>query len=205
MTMLRLDEVLDWLDGRGYSNLGFILFGLIYKYYCVDSGTDVVDKLKGLCPERILINDGWWITGINCIDIVEAEPSDFSIAYFPPEYLERGEWNESSTVFALCVLIYRIWTLTLPYLDDPNDEEVDGDNLDKIRAKNVAMGRRYPLFLDDIPEMFRDFIRKGLSLQPEHRYQSVKEAFEDFTKIPYDWKLETKDGYQHFNWDQIIL
>lgn len=149
--MVRLSEILNKIDGCGYSHLGFVIYEMLCRYF-FETGKNVNPEdsyLEGLSPDRILLDDDWEDC-LRYIKIDEVTTSSNSSPYFPPEYETGGKWDSSCTVYALCAIIYRIYNCALPYVDDP-DEDIDL-LLSKERVENLLGERKYPLHLACFPE-----------------------------------------------------
>lgn len=184
---VRLGDILNQTDGSYHHDLGFILFGMICM--AVQKRTIDLDKLVGICPQHIYLNADWE-KGITDIHIAEDKFPYIFYAYYSPQFSKTGEWDSSDTVFSLASILYRIYTCTLPYIDDP-EEDID-TLLSTPHVENIAGERKYPLYLDCIPEPLRPFFQKALALKKKDRYHSIKAAADDFFRLPFAGTLYTQ-------------
>lgn len=185
---VRLGDILDQIDGSSYSDLGFILFGKIC--IAVQKRTLNLNTLIGICPQHIYLNADWAKSGIKEIHITEDKFPHVFYAYYSPQFSKTGQWDSSDTVFALACIMYRIYTCILPYIDDP-DEDIDA-LLSTPHVENISGERKYPLYLDCIPEPLRPFFQKALELKKKDRYPSLKAAADDFFRLPFAGTLYIK-------------
>lgn len=185
--MARLNDIIEKMEGTGHSDLGFIIFGMICRA-SLKRAIDM-DVLKGICPKQIYLNADWE-KGIDLIQIGEKKYPYTSYAYYPDNFIEYGLWDTSDTVFALASIVYRIYTGMLPYIDNP-DEDID-ELISNPRVENVAGPKRFPLYLDCIPEPLRPFFQKALALKKKDRYHSLKAAADDFFRLPFVGTLYNK-------------
>lgn len=175
---VRLSDILDQIDGTEHSDLGFIIFGMISR--AAIKRTIKMDALVGICPRHIYLNADWQ-NGIKEIHItVDKYPHTF-YAYYPPSFEETGRWDSSATVFALACIMYRIYTCMLPYIDNPNEDISELESNPPV--ENVAGKRKYPLYLDCIPEAWHPFFQKALALKKKDCYSSLKAAAEEFFRL----------------------
>lgn len=181
--MVRLSELLKHIDCTGHENLGFLIYASMCRFF-FDESKETESLLEGLSPDRILLNDDWEQRPIQ-IWIAAPNPPYTKYAYYPPEFLLGGKWDSSCTVFALCAILYRFWTCLIPYIDNEDDEYNDYEE-HRAEDLHLAIERPYPLYLADFPNGFHAFIQKGLSLQKEQRYQSLKDSIKDFVHLPFE-------------------
>ena len=185
---VRLGDIMDQIDGSGHSDLGFILFGTIST--AIQKRMINLDALVGICPQHIYLNADWAKEGFKEIHIAEDKYPHVFYAYYTPQFSKTGHWNSSDIVFALACIMYRIYTCILPYIDNPHD---DLDELEfNLPIENVAGKRKYPLYLDCIPEPLRPFFQKALALKKKDRYRSLKAAADDFFHLPFVGTLYSK-------------
>ncbi len=178
---VRLGDILDKIDGSIHSDLGFILFGKICM--AVQKGAIRMDSLVGICPQHIYLNADWE-EGIKEIHIAENKYPYIYSAYYTPRFIRSKEnWDSSDTAFALACIMYRIYTCILPYIDDPDEDVVA--LLTTPHVENIAGERKYPLYLDCIPEPLRPFFQKALALKKKDRYRSLKATADDFFRLPF--------------------
>lgn len=187
---VRLSDILNQIDGSIYYDLGFILFGTIST--AIQKRRINLDTLVGICPQHIYLNADWTKEGIKEIHIAEDKYPHVFYAYYTPQFLKTGQWDSSDAVFALASILYRIYTCILPYIDNPHD---DLDELEfNLPLENVAGKRKYPLYLDCIPEALHPFFQKALALKKKDRYRSLKAAADDFFRLPFVGTLYIKSN-----------
>ena len=182
--MLQLSKILNEIDGSIYSlELGYVIFHDVCYYFIEESNSKDKHFLEGLSPERIFLNDDWK-DGLKSISLDNPQPPFEALAYYPPSYVSgQSEWDDSCSVFALCAILYRISTCALPYIDNP-------DEIAEERVEDLTGERKFPLYLKCFRERsLQNFLRKGLSLDKESRYQTLEDAYEDFMKIPLEKEL----------------
>jgi serine/threonine protein kinase len=86
--------------------------------------------------------------------------------YAPIEqYSRRGEHGEWTDLYALCAVMYRMLTGIVP---DEATDRIKVDGLIKVRKLNRK-----------VPKHIAAAIEKGLSVQPEDRYQNMMELYNE--------------------------
>lgn len=175
--MVKLSDILGHMDGKKHRDLGLILFNIIFQAY--KNGTLDGKKLQYISPKDIYLNADWE-KEVSQVQIAEIKYPYIAYAYYLPDDLENETWDSSSLVFALCSIIYRIYTGLLPYIDNP-DEDLE-ELAFNPKVENFAGERKYPLFLDTVPEEYHEFFRKGLSLDKDVRYPSIAALAQELYK-----------------------
>ncbi|MCK4732186.1 MAG: protein kinase [Methanophagales archaeon] len=102
-----------------------------------------------------------------------------SITYTAPEVLKGEPRNFKSDLFSLGIIAYLLFTGRHPFYS------TDPSGLFSIREKLLSDEEpEKPREINpDIPEVHENVIMKMLAKNPENRYTSVKQAYEEFTDI----------------------
>lgn len=151
------------------------------------SGVDTIHKAgiihRDLKPENILLttNDDIKITdfGIARTGIVRNLTQDGGLVgtvdYVSPEYLERGQVDCRSDIYALGVLAYEMITKEPPF----RGESVIQTMTMRLRSDPVA-----PIILrPECPVALSNIVLKALARDPERRYQTADEMFIDLDRM----------------------
>ncbi|MDD2941448.1 MAG: serine/threonine-protein kinase [bacterium] len=151
------------------------------------SGVDTIHKAgiihRDLKPENILLttNDDIKITdfGIARTGIVRNLTQDGGLVgtvdYVSPEYLERGQVDCRSDIYALGVLAYEMITKEPPF----RGESVIQTMTMRLRSDPVA-----PIVLrPECPVALSNIVLKALARDPERRYQTAEEMFVDLDRM----------------------
>ena len=94
-----------------------------------------------------------------------------TIDYVSPEYLEQGQVDARSDIYALGTLAYEMVMQELPYKGKSLIETMTM----RLRSDPEPLHHRRP----DCPIALSNIILKAMTRDPEHRYQSAREMLED--------------------------
>ena len=183
--MVRLSDLFD-NDIDMPEGFGLVVFGELATK-CLEETEEENQFLEELCPERILLNDDWFIE-LSDLKIIKNRHTPQAYAYYPPDYLRSKTkvWDTSCTSFAIFSMAYRLLTGELPYLGRIPDELLMSETgLKYIKDKRKESKG---LKCDRIPPAFRDFFVKGLSLIKKGRYQAIGDTADDYSAIAETYK-----------------
>ena len=157
---------------------GLIVFGELAQEV-VERIREENNFLEGLCPERILLNEDWFI-GLTDIKIEPAKAPHTSYAYYPNEYIQGKPWTPSCTSFAIFTIAYKLLTGKLPYIG-----KIPGELLSSKEGLNYIKRSRKENMLDlsDIPPTFAEFFTKGLARRKKDRYNAIGDTADEFRQL----------------------
>ena len=175
--MVRLSDI---IENETYmpNGFGLIVFGELASK-CLEEDNAENKFMEGLCPERILLNDDWFVE-LTETNIESAKAPHTAYAYYPNEYLQGKPWTTACTSFAIFSIAYRLLTGELPYIGKIPDELLSSKEAMKFikrrRKENV-------LDLSKIPHTFVNFFIKGLALKKKNRYQAIGDTADEFSEL----------------------
>jgi serine/threonine protein kinase len=98
------------------------------------------------------------------------------VPYMPPEYIERGIFDQRGDLFSLGVLLYELLTGLRPY---------DGDSdLDTIRRIVAGVHQPVTTLAPDTPPQLAECIEYLLCTDPAQRFPSARSLLEALPSIP---------------------
>lgn len=176
--MVRLNNLIKDKTQWFNNYYGLVVYGALAQNYWEDTEENN-NLLDGLCPDRVLINDEWFQETLEAT----VEPTNTphtAYAYYPPEYLQGHKWDATCSVFALFAITYKILTGELPYIGDIPEELLTSEEGLKYIEKKREEGI---LNVEYIPDVFQDFITKGLMLSRDERYKTIGDTADEFSEL----------------------
>ena len=117
-----------------------------------------------------------------------------TVGYLSPEYIRDGHLDSRSDLYSLGVVAYEMIVGEVPF---------QGDNL--IECVSARLKCNAPSVLkknDKCPEKLAKIVDKLLQLEPENRYQSIKDVLRDLTRVRVK-KMSAK-GKENITRTQIL-
>lgn len=112
-----------------------------------------------------------------------------TIDYVSPEYLERGQVDARSDIYALGVLAYEMITSESPF----RGKSVIESMTMRLRTDPEAPDSLRP----DCPVALSNIVLKAMAREPEERYQSGGEMLEDLEALKKDLSVGVLNGGVH--------
>jgi len=115
-----------------------------------------------------------------------------TIDYVSPEYLERGQVDERSDIYALGVLAYEMITGEAPF---------KGKSVIETMTLRLRTDPPNPKVIRPAcPDKLAEIVVRAMARDPEERYQSAQEVFDDLESIDLD-DLPNETPGQEFQFD----
>ena len=112
-----------------------------------------------------------------------------TIDYVSPEYLERGEVDARSDLYALGVIAYEILTHEPPF---------KGKSVIETMTLRLRTDPSPPhLIRKDCPPELSKVVLKALARDYKERYQTAREMYEDIQELIRDFNGKSKSGTAH--------
>lgn len=175
--MIRLSEIIknEPLLNRYY---GLIIFGALAKEYWEDT-KEINNLLEGVCPDRVFLNDEWLSEHVRTT-VKPVNGPHTAYAYYPPEYLSGHKWDATCSVFAVFAIAYKILTGELPYIGNIPEELL----VSKEGVKYIEKKRKDGILnVEKIPDVFREFMERGLKLKREERTKTLGDIAEEYYEL----------------------
>ncbi|MDR2337899.1 MAG: serine/threonine protein kinase [Deltaproteobacteria bacterium] len=114
-----------------------------------------------------------------------------TIDYVSPEYLERGQVDNRSDIYALGVLAYEMVTNVIPFQGQSVIETMT------LRLKTIPEA---PINIRlDCPEVLSNIIMQALRRDPNQRYQTAREILRDLEDL--EWSNLQGIDYGNYNYE----
>ncbi len=203
--VLRSDEFLqddnyfgftmDFIDGctlaQKLEHDGKLAITFILDALCqIAAGLDAIHQAgilhRDLKPDNVMVGQEGAVkiadfgVAVRSTDKLEHNPDEIigTLDYLPPEYVQRGQFDRCSDVYALGILAYELITGHPPFADLPPMEALVARVLEDVQP---------PLELrSDCPLQLNDVIMRALEREPAKRYQSAAEMLASLGPIK-DW------------------
>lgn len=157
---------------------------------------------KDLKPDNILIDDSLTITIIDFgLGSTPTALADQDITttpvYSPVEYLQKGQVNNTTDLYAFGVLLYQMLSGQVPFAGPNYDQLLQQKRRDKLPCELSAEGQRfYPL------------VTKCTASFPENRFKAVtevKQQFDQLTKAPLESQTQSSKPFGLMGWGVALV
>ncbi|MCI5064332.1 serine/threonine protein kinase [bacterium] len=105
-----------------------------------------------------------------------------TVHYLSPEYLRTQRCDARADIYALGIVLYELVTMKYPF---------DYRNLKDLMRRKMKESPVPPQELrEECPQWLNDLILKAMDRDPEKRYQSAEELYEEFATAMYRYPIE---------------